>query len=397
MVAPVAQPQRPRQQPQQQQATRNSTGGNAQAPRSSGPGPTRHRQSEGIPMAAPPAQRAPPSAQQPQQQQQQSRSAYQQPRAAVPAQQSYAAPMQQSSPTPNYDDDGDELDPPSTTSAPAPAKKSVFDTMKGGMNSVKGSVFSKLGVGKDSNTAGEGVPAGVDPQDDLAVREANLRAREEKILAAQMEVEQRERAIKIKEGAVNNWPSRCYPVLYHSISDEIPLTLQSMVKKLYFTLFLTWTCLVWNVVTCCTEWGETGDGGTDPIWSVVWVLLGCPGAWHVWYKPVYDAAKGGASRKYLLFFCGFGMHLLFMLYLGIGTPSSGAGGLLVMIKEYAKGYPITGTFSLIDTALFGLNFLLSVYLLKKAHSAWKTGGGSEALAKDRAKLKLASKAGLAAV
>ena len=75
--------------------------------------------------------------------------------------------------------------------------------------------------------------AGITPADDLATREANLRAREEKMARMEMEVEQRERAVKAKENAGKNWPSKCYPILYHSIADEIPTRLQPMIKKFY--------------------------------------------------------------------------------------------------------------------------------------------------------------------
>lgn len=207
----------------------------------------------------------------------------------------------------------------------------------------------------------------------------------------EMEVEQRERAVKAKEGAKNNWPSRCYPILYHNISEQIPSRMQPMIKKFYALLLLMWVSLVWNIVTVATVWGETGDGGTDPIWAVIWLLLGVPGSWTVWYMPVFQAAMNNSSRKYLLFFCGFFMHLAFTVVIGLGTPSMGAGGLLVMIKEYAKSYPVSGTFALIDTILFGINLLASLYLLKVGRDAWRTGGGSEALERDRKAMSLAGK------
>lgn len=47
------------------------------------------------------------------------------------------------------------------------------------------------------------------------------------------EIDQRERAVKAKEDAKKNWPSRCFPILYHSIQDEVPIEQQSMVKKFY--------------------------------------------------------------------------------------------------------------------------------------------------------------------
>ena len=150
-------------------------------------------------------------------------------------------------------------------------------------------------------------------------------------------------------------------------------------------------------MTCLVIFFEAGDNGTDPIWAAVWAILGVPGAWSFWYSNVYGAAKAGSSRKYLYYFVGFGMHLLFCLIIGIGTPSMGAGGLLFMIKYFANGYAASGVFALIDTCVLGLNFFISLYLLKVARDAWRTGGGSEDLARDRAKLKMASKAGMAAI
>jgi hypothetical protein len=159
----------------------------------------------------------------------------------------------------------------------------------------------------------------------------------------------------------------------------------------------TWLCLFWNAVTVIVVWGQTGDGGTDPIWCIVWLLMGVPGSWWVWYRPLYEGAKGNSSRRYLIFFCGFFVHIAFSVIIGLGTPSMGAGGLMVCIKEFAKSYPLSGVFAAIDVVLFLTNALVSVYLIKIARDAWRTGGGSEALDKDRAKMKMAGRAGMAAV
>ncbi len=86
-----------------------------------------------------------------------------------------------------------------------------------------------------------------------------------------------------------------------------------------------------------------------------------------------------------------------MLVTGLGVPSSGAGGLLVMLKAFSGGHRLSGVFALIDTALLLLNFFFSFYLLKQSRDAWQTGGGSQQLQRDRAALKIAGKAGLGSV
>ena len=319
---------------------------------------------------APPPQQAQPT--QPQQQQQQPRRAPapQQPRA--PAVQ-YAAPPQQAPQA------------PVAAAATAPVASAASSSSGGG----KGFSFPSLsGVfGKSSAPA--------EPLDEAALREANLRAREEKMLAKEMEVEARERQVRLAEGKAKNWPSKCAPLLYHSIADEIPQRLQPMMKRFYATVLVTWLSLLWNMITVITVWGET-DSDQGTILCVFFFIVGVPGSWG-WYQRVYKAARNSSSRQYLFFFVAFFFHCGMMLLIGLGTPTMGAGGLFVMLKAYGGGYPVSGTFALIVTALFLLNFTFSLYLYKLARDAWRSGGGSEALEKDRAKLKLAGKAGLATV
>jgi len=258
------------------------------------------------------------------------------------------------------------------------------------MPSTFGSVFG-LGGGASSPAA-----APMSADEELALREANLKAREAKMLAKEQEVEQREREVKALGLKVKNWPFRRMALYYHSIKDDIPATLQSMMKKLYATWFLTFLGLVWNVVTVMVYWGEAdSDQGTVLCWF--YMFIGIPGSWTMWYMRFYKGARSSSSRQYLFGFVGFALHLGITLLLGLGVPSMGAGGLLVMLQAFAKGFNVSGIFALVDTVLLLLNFVVSLYLLKITRDAWRTGGGSEALKQDRAKLKLAGKAGLAAV
>jgi hypothetical protein len=209
----------------------------------------------------------------PQQQQQQQ---YQQPRGPPPPQQQRTIPQQQRAPAPQAQSargsaPGGAVAVPIHDSAPVAAaaaapKKSGFS-----MPSTFGSVF---GIGGASSPAAAPMSA----DEELALREANLKAREAKMLAKEQEVEQREREVKALGLKVKNWPFRRMALYYHSIKDDIPATLQSMMKKLYATWFLTFLGLVWNVVTVMVYWGEAdSDQGTVLCWF--YMFIGIPGSW----------------------------------------------------------------------------------------------------------------------
>lgn len=238
--------------------------------------------------------------------------------------------------------------------------------------------------------------AAEEPLDEIALREANLKAREEKMLAKELEVEAREREVRSKELASKNWPCRCCRILYHSIPDQIPQRLQPMVKKFYYLMFFTWIGLLWNFVTVLTYWGESSnDNGI--LWAALFLVVGIPGSWILWYSQVYQGAAKARGRKYVFFFIGFFFHVIISAAIGVGIPSIGCGGLLVMLSAFAHSYTASGIFALIITVMFGLNILISLYLFKKARDAWRAGGGKDELEKDKKRMKLAAKAGSAAV
>jgi len=288
--------------------------------------------------------------------------------------------------------------PPPQSTSPVPPPTAPTAAPPGPRKSALSSITSQFFGGHDSQpSSAYGHGGAMTAEEELALREANLRAREDKMRAKEIEVEERERQVRLAAGAANNWPFKFYPILYHSIQDDIPVRLQPMMKKFYALLLFTWPCLVWNFITCLTVWGETGDGGTDPVWSGVWMVMGIPGSWVFWYKPLYDAAKNNSSRRYLVFFIGFLIHIAFCIVIGLGTPDMGSGGLLVMIKEYAKSFPVSGTFALVDTCMYGVNILMSLYLLKVARDAWRSGGGKESLERDKAAMRMAARGAAVAV
>lgn len=78
-------------------------------------------------------------------------------------------------------------------------------------------------------------------------------------------------------------------------------------------------------MTVITIWGQSGDGSGEFIWSGIYFLLGVPGSWVVWYRPLYYGCKKKNNRKFLLFFLGEFLHIVLAILIAIGVPSMGTG------------------------------------------------------------------------
>ena len=95
----------------------------------------------------------------------------------------------------------------------------------------------QVAIGIASGTAAVG--GAMKTLEEVSVREQNLLRREAAMLEKEKELDRRER--ELGRGRIDNWPCKCYPIAYHSISDEIPLQFQPMMKKFYA---LFW-CMCW--------------------------------------------------------------------------------------------------------------------------------------------------------
>lgn len=191
----------------------------------------------------------------------------------------------------------------------------------------------------------------------------------------------------------SNWPSKCYPITYHDIAVEIPQRHRALVRKFYANLMLTWLALLLNwmlimyVVFAPAEGPSTDKPGSgSALWSSIYLLLGVPGSWNLWYKSVYNGAKNGTSSKWMFFFVNYAIHTAFCLVMALGpSPSSVAGGGLFFVVEMITESNHSATiFAVITMILWTLNGGMGIFLLRHAHSHWKTDGHQDALKRDMA-------------
>ncbi|GAB4859551.1 Secretory carrier-associated membrane protein 2, partial [Ancistrocladus abbreviatus] len=176
------------------------------------------------------------------------------------------------------------------------------------------------------------------------------------------ELKRREEAIS-RAGIVieeKNWPP-FFPLIHHDISNEIPVHLQRL-QYVAFTSYLGLVvCLSWNIVAVTTAWIK-GEGVKIWLLSIIYFISGVPGAYVLWYHPLYRAMRTDSALKFGLFFLLYLVHIGFCILASVAPP---------IIFE---GKSLTGILAAIDvlsnSALTGVSSLV----LSESLTQWVTMG-----------------------
>ncbi len=220
--------------------------------------------------------------------------------------------------------------------------------------------------------------------EDVSWREANLEQREAKLLEREYALEKRMREYRTKEGANNNWPFACYAVAYHNIGEEIPVDDQSLVRKFYVLVIMTWICLFWNWICILALWfdSETSVGDTQAFWATLYLAFGLFGSWKLWYRSFYYGFRDRSSKTLVFGFINFFCHIGFSIVMAMGIPATAGAGLFIMISALAKDSGPVSILVLFAMLFWGINVMIGIYLLKAAHTKYQTMGGAAAAKKE---------------
>jgi len=219
---------------------------------------------------------------------------------------------------------------------------------------------------------------------DLNSRARRLRERELALEAKEKEIAKLEERLREKLKYEPNWPSHCYPLLHHDIAQDIPENARFLVKCAYATVLLTWVCLFWNWITMLSAWWSDADsdGAMEALYASIYLLCGIPGAWQLWYRSLYFANKDESTRKWIAFFINFVIHILFTIVMGLGIPKTNSAGIIYLISEFASHNNTIGIFSLVETFMWIINLILSLFVIKNARATWKAEGHSDRAKKE---------------
>ncbi|XP_021294049.1 secretory carrier-associated membrane protein-like [Herrania umbratica] len=229
------------------------------------------------------------------------------------------------------------------------------------------------------------------PAIDITLDKAtNLKQKERELQDKEAEIRRREEVVKRKEEAlaragvfldVKNWPP-VFPIIHHDIANEIPNYLHRMQYVAFSTLLGLVLCLFWNVIAVSTA-SIKGQGIYIWFLAVIYFMLGVPGAYILWYRPLYRACRKDSAFKFGWFFMFYMIHICFCIYAAVAPPIIYQGlsmpGILSAMYLMNKHDALVGIFYFIGFGLFCGEALLSIWVLQKVYRYFRgTGKAAEA-------------------
>ncbi|XP_073131944.1 secretory carrier-associated membrane protein 2-like [Henckelia pumila] len=228
----------------------------------------------------------------------------------------------------------------------------------------------------------------LDSASDLKMKERELQAKEAELKRREQEIRRREEAAA-RAGIVledKNWPP-FFPIIHHDIANEIPIHLQKLQYVAFTTLLgLTFT-LFWNLIAVTAAWIKLGD---PKIWflAVIYFISGVPGAYVLWYRPLYRAFRTESAMKFSWFFLFYLLHIGFCIFAAVAPPvvfkGKSLAGILPAVDIIGK-HAIVGVFYFIGFGLFCLESLLSLWVIQQVYMYFRGSGKAAEMKREAAR------------
>nr|AGV54380.1 secretory carrier-associated membrane protein [Phaseolus vulgaris] len=192
----------------------------------------------------------------------------------------------------------------------------------------------------------------LDSSTDLKKKEKELQSKEAELRRREQDVRRKEEAAA-RAGIVleeKNWPP-FFPIIHHDIANEIPIHLHKLQYVAFTTLLGLVLCLFWNVIAVTAAWIK-GEGVKIWFLAIIYFIAGVPGAYVLWYRPLYRAFRTESALKFGWVF------LLYLLHKGFCILTAGGPSIVF------KGKTPTGILFPIDVldnpSLIGVFYFIRV-------------------------------------
>ncbi|XP_068667947.1 secretory carrier-associated membrane protein 1-like [Aristolochia californica] len=228
----------------------------------------------------------------------------------------------------------------------------------------------------------------LDSSKDLKKREKDLQAKEAELNKREQELKRREEAaaragIVIEE---KNWPP-FFPIIYNDIASDIPIHLQRLQYFAFATLLGLVACLLWNIIAVTAAWIK-GEGVKIWFLAIIYFISGCPGAYVLWYRPLYRAMRTESALKFGWFFLFYMLHIGFCIFAAVAPPIFFKGKSLTGILpavDVLGDHLLVGVFYLIGFGFFCLESLLSVWVIQQVYMYFRGSGKAAAMKREAAR------------
>ncbi|PKI61559.1 secretory carrier-associated membrane protein 3-like isoform X2 [Punica granatum] len=223
---------------------------------------------------------------------------------------------------------------------------------------------------------------------DLKRKEKELQAKEADLKRREQEVRRREEAAA-RAGIVleeKNWPP-FFPIIHHDIANEIPVHLQRIQYVAFATFLGLALCLFWNLIAITTAWIK---GGGVKVWflAVIYFISGVPGAYVLWYRPLYRAFRTESAMKFSWFFLFYLVHIAFCIVAAVAPPIFFKGksftGILSAI-DVIDATALVGIFYFIGFGLFCIETVLSIWVIQQVYMYFRGSGKAAEVKREAAR------------
>ncbi|KAK9267414.1 hypothetical protein L1049_009840 [Liquidambar formosana] len=233
------------------------------------------------------------------------------------------------------------------------------------------------------------------PLDTVGGSYPDLKKKERQLQAKEAELRKREQEVKRKEDAAaragivleeKNWPP-FFPIIHHDIANEIPIHLQKL-QYVAFTTFLGLVvCLTWNIVAVTTAWIK-GEGVKIWFLAIIYFISGVPGAYVLWYRPLYRAFRKESALNFSWFFIFYLIHIGFCIYAAVAPPIIFKGksftGILPAV-DLVSGNALVGIFYFVGFGCFCLESVLSIWVIQQVYMYFRGSGKAAEMKREAAR------------
>lgn len=213
------------------------------------------------------------------------------------------------------------------------------------------------------------------------VREKELEERAKALDRREAELNRREQ--ELGAGRPKNWPSKYFRIAYHDIDEEIPEPSRRAVHFAHYSFWGLAVCLTYNFFFAAS--GIMFTRGKFDAWlmAAIYLVLGVPGAYYLWYRRLYNAAKRDSALLFGWFFLMYLGHIVFCFYAMIapsnafGSPTYSLTGIMSMIAAFEEKdahADALGGIYVFGFILFTVELVLSVYTMRIVYMAFRGSG-----------------------
>ncbi|NP_001242258.1 Secretory carrier-associated membrane protein-like [Glycine max] len=227
----------------------------------------------------------------------------------------------------------------------------------------------------------------LDSSMDLKKKEKELQAKETELRKREQEVRRKEEAAS-RAGIVleeKNWPP-FFPIIHHDIANEIPIHLQKLQYVAFTTLLGLVLCLFWNVIAVTAAWIK-GEGVKIWFLAIIYFIAGVPGAYVLWYRPLYRAFRNESALKFGWFFLFYLLHIGFCILAAVAPPIVFKGksltGILAAI-DVLGDHALIGIFYFVGFGLFCIETLISIWVIQQVYMYFRGSGKAAEMKREAA-------------